>query len=85
MKTGAVVLDVGINVMPGTSLPHALEASAGSGVPETSIVGDVAQKEVRRVASALTPVPGGVGPMTIAALLSNVLLAAKYKAGLARW
>lgn len=46
------------------------------------LVGDVAFREVAEVASALTPVPGGIGPMTIAALVHNVILAARYSAGL---
>jgi 5,10-methylene-tetrahydrofolate dehydrogenase/methenyl tetrahydrofolate cyclohydrolase len=49
------------------------------------VVGDVAQKEVAQVASVLTPVPGGVGPMTIAAVLHNTLQAARYSAGLLPW
>ena len=86
VKTGAVVIDVGINVVP------AADAAGGgaAGDPETAgdstrVVGDVASGEVRHVAAALTPVPGGVGPMTIAALLHNVVLAARYQAGLEAW
>lgn len=52
---------------------------------EYSVVGDVAHEEVAQVASVLTPVPGGVGPMTIAAVLHNTLQAAMYTAGLLRW
>ena len=47
------------------------------------IVGDVAFAEVSRVASLISPVPGGVGPMTIAALLSNTLESAQLAMGLA--
>jgi hypothetical protein len=50
-----------------------------------SVVGDVAHEEVAQVASVLTPVPGGVGPMTIAAVLHNTIQAAKYTAGVLRW
>lgn len=49
------------------------------------IVGDVAFREVSRLASAVTPVPGGVGPMTIAALIHNVVLAAQYRSGFKQW
>jgi hypothetical protein len=49
------------------------------------VVGDVAFDEVSQVASALTPVPGGVGPMTIAALIHNTLQAASYNAGILVW
>ena len=49
------------------------------------VVGDVAFGEVSQVASALTPVPGGVGPMTIAALIHNTLQAASYNAGVLAW
>jgi methylenetetrahydrofolate dehydrogenase (NADP+)/methenyltetrahydrofolate cyclohydrolase len=66
VKTGAVVIDVGINRVdnPGSATGY-------------SLVGDVDEATVRPVASALTPVPGGVGPMTIAMLMHNTLLAAE--------
>jgi methylenetetrahydrofolate dehydrogenase (NADP+)/methenyltetrahydrofolate cyclohydrolase len=63
IKPGATVIDVGINRLP-----------AADG--KTRLVGDVAFDEAVRVAGAITPVPGGVGPMTIACLLQNTLLAA---------
>lgn len=63
IKPGAVVIDVGIN---------RLVSDDGKG----RLVGDVAFEEARRVAGAITPVPGGVGPMTIACLLRNTLEAA---------
>jgi methylenetetrahydrofolate dehydrogenase (NADP+)/methenyltetrahydrofolate cyclohydrolase len=62
IKPGATVIDVGINRIP-----------AGGG--KSRIVGDVAYAEAKDVAGALTPVPGGVGPMTIACLLLNTLSA----------
>jgi methylenetetrahydrofolate dehydrogenase (NADP+) / methenyltetrahydrofolate cyclohydrolase len=71
IKPGAVVIDVGINRVPG--------AEEG----KTRLVGDVAYDEAAQVASAITPVPGGVGPMTIAMLLRNTLVAAHRRAGLA--
>ncbi|GLC33836.1 hypothetical protein PLESTB_000510100 [Pleodorina starrii] len=49
------------------------------------VVGDVSYEEVSQVAGAITPVPGGVGPMTIAAVLHNTLKAAKYRVGLEPW
>jgi methylenetetrahydrofolate dehydrogenase (NADP+)/methenyltetrahydrofolate cyclohydrolase len=68
VKPGAVVIDVGI---------HRIEdASKKSGF---RLVGDVKFDEVSEVASAITPVPGGVGPMTIASLLYNTLLSAEKK------
>ncbi|MEB2777282.1 tetrahydrofolate dehydrogenase/cyclohydrolase catalytic domain-containing protein [Algoriphagus sp. D3-2-R+10] len=68
VKPGAVVIDVGI---------HRIEdASKKSGF---KLVGDVKFDEVAEIASAITPVPGGVGPMTIASLLYNTLLAAEKK------
>jgi methylenetetrahydrofolate dehydrogenase (NADP+) / methenyltetrahydrofolate cyclohydrolase len=70
VKPGAVVIDVGIN-------PVAMPDGA------SRIVGDVDYAAVRRVAGAVTPVPGGVGPMTIACLLRNTLLAACRRRGLA--
>ena len=69
IKPGAVVIDVGINRMP-----------ADSG--KTRLVGDVAFAEVSEVAGAITPVPGGVGQMTVACLLVNTLRAACTIAGL---
>jgi methylenetetrahydrofolate dehydrogenase (NADP+) / methenyltetrahydrofolate cyclohydrolase len=69
VKPGATVIDVGINRIPG---------DAG----RTRIVGDVRFVEVAGIAGAITPVPGGVGPMTIACLLANTLRAACTQAGL---
>jgi methylenetetrahydrofolate dehydrogenase (NADP+)/methenyltetrahydrofolate cyclohydrolase len=69
IKPGATVIDVGINRVP---------AEGG----RTRLVGDVAFAEVSAVAGAITPVPGGVGPMTIACLLVNTLRAACASAGL---
>ena len=71
LKPGAVVIDVGINRVPG--------AEPG----KTRLVGDVDFASASAVAGALTPVPGGVGPMTIAVLLRNTLVAARRRAGLA--
>jgi methylenetetrahydrofolate dehydrogenase (NADP+)/methenyltetrahydrofolate cyclohydrolase len=72
VKSGAVVIDVGINRVPNPA--------AGEG--RTKVVGDVAFEEAAGVASAITPVPGGVGPMTIACLLRNTLEAACLRRGL---
>jgi methylenetetrahydrofolate dehydrogenase (NADP+) / methenyltetrahydrofolate cyclohydrolase len=69
IKPGATVIDVGINRVPG--------AVAG----KTKLVGDVAFAEAAAVAGAITPVPGGVGPMTIACLMVNTLAAAAKRAG----
>jgi methylenetetrahydrofolate dehydrogenase (NADP+)/methenyltetrahydrofolate cyclohydrolase len=66
LKAGCVVIDVGINRIP--------DSSARSG---TRLVGDVHFPSASRVAKAITPVPGGVGPMTIAMLMKNTLLAAE--------
>jgi methylenetetrahydrofolate dehydrogenase (NADP+)/methenyltetrahydrofolate cyclohydrolase len=69
IKPGAAVIDVGIN-----------RVSAGEG--KTKLVGDVAFDEVKPVAGHVTPVPGGVGPMTVACLMFNTLQAARRVAGL---
>ncbi len=66
VKPGAYVIDVGINQIP--------DASRKSGY---RLVGDVAFNEVKEVAGAITPVPGGVGPMTIAMLLRNTVRGAE--------
>jgi len=72
IKPGATVIDVGIN-----RLPPAEPGAKGK------LVGDVAFDEAIEVASAVTPVPGGVGPMTIAMLMRNTLVAAHRRSGLA--
>ncbi|MGD9780856.1 MAG: bifunctional methylenetetrahydrofolate dehydrogenase/methenyltetrahydrofolate cyclohydrolase FolD [Kiritimatiellia bacterium] len=70
VKSGAVVIDVGVNRVP--------DASKASG---HRLVGDVDFDAVAAKASAITPVPGGVGPMTIAMLLKNTLDAARRRTG----
>lgn len=73
IKPGACVIDVGINRVPAPD----------KGEGKTRLVGDVAFAECAEVAGSITPVPGGVGPMTIACLLYNTLLAAHRREGLA--
>jgi methylenetetrahydrofolate dehydrogenase (NADP+)/methenyltetrahydrofolate cyclohydrolase len=68
IKPGATVIDVGINRIPGDG--------------KSRLVGDVNFAEAAAAAGAITPVPGGVGPMTIACLLANTLRAACMQAGL---
>jgi len=70
VKPGAVVIDVGMNRVP--------DPSAREG---TRLEGDVDFEAVQHVASRLTPVPGGVGPMTIAMLMTNTVRAAELRAG----
>jgi len=72
IKPGATVIDVGINRLPPEP-----------GREKGRLVGDVAYDEAAEVAGAITPVPGGVGPMTIAVLLRNTLVAAHRNEGLA--
>jgi len=69
IKKGAIVLDVGINRIQ----------EEVNGEVKNIIVGDVDFEEVKNIASAITPVPGGVGPMTIACLLRNTTIAFKNK------
>ncbi|MBY5705450.1 bifunctional methylenetetrahydrofolate dehydrogenase/methenyltetrahydrofolate cyclohydrolase FolD [Rhizobium leguminosarum] len=71
VKRGATVIDVGINRV----------AAPERGEGKTRLVGDVAFEEVSAVASTITPVPGGVGPMTIAMLMANTVIAAHRTAG----
>ncbi|WP_158812947.1 bifunctional methylenetetrahydrofolate dehydrogenase/methenyltetrahydrofolate cyclohydrolase FolD [Methylocapsa sp. S129] len=66
---GAIVIDVGVNRI-------AAEGLNAAGKPKTRLVGDVAYAEASARAGAITPVPGGVGPMTIAMLMANTLIAA---------
>jgi methylenetetrahydrofolate dehydrogenase (NADP+)/methenyltetrahydrofolate cyclohydrolase len=72
LKPGATVIDVGINRLPPEE-----------GKAKGRLVGDVDYGEALEVAGAVTPVPGGVGPMTIAVLLRNALVAAHRNAGVA--
>ncbi len=69
IQPGATVIDVGINRVERDG--------------KTRLVGDVAYEEAVKVAGAITPVPGGVGPMTIACLLQNTLTAARRQRGIA--
>lgn len=71
VKPGAAVIDVGINRVPAPE----------KGEGKTKLVGDVAYAEAVERAAWITPVPGGVGPMTIACLLRNALLAACARRG----
>jgi methylenetetrahydrofolate dehydrogenase (NADP+)/methenyltetrahydrofolate cyclohydrolase len=69
VKPGAIVIDVGINRVPTAE-------------GKTRLVGDVNFDEAVRVAGGITPVPGGVGPMTVACLLGNTLTACRRRRGL---
>jgi methylenetetrahydrofolate dehydrogenase (NADP+)/methenyltetrahydrofolate cyclohydrolase len=72
IRPGATVIDVGINRIDAPE----------KGPGKTRLVGDVAYEEALETAGAITPVPGGVGPMTIACLLANTLTAARRSLGL---
>jgi methylenetetrahydrofolate dehydrogenase (NADP+)/methenyltetrahydrofolate cyclohydrolase len=74
IKPGAIVIDVGINRVPGEGLN-------AQGKPKTKLVGDADYAGCIKNAGAITPVPGGVGPMTIAMLMSNTLRSAERAAG----
>ncbi|MEY9165738.1 5,10-methylene-tetrahydrofolate dehydrogenase/methenyl tetrahydrofolate cyclohydrolase [Sinorhizobium fredii] len=73
VKPDATVIDVGINRI----------AAAEDGEGKTRLVGDVDFDAVEKIAGAITPVPGGVGPMTIAMLMANAVRAAAFSAGVA--
>ncbi len=68
IKPGAIVIDVGINHIPDSTKPHGYR-----------LVGDVDFDEAVKRAGAISPVPGGVGPMTIAMLMANTLKAIEYR------
>jgi len=72
VKDGAIVIDVGINRVDAPDL----------GPGKTRLVGDVDFSTAKEHAGAITPVPGGVGPMTIACLLANTLTASYLRRGL---
>jgi methylenetetrahydrofolate dehydrogenase (NADP+)/methenyltetrahydrofolate cyclohydrolase len=74
VKPGATVIDVGINRIPAPE----------KGEGKTRLVGDVAYDEAAKLAGAITPVPGGVGPMTIAMLMANTVTSAYLAAGRSR-
>ncbi len=73
LKPGATVIDVGINRV----------AAPEKGEGKSKLVGDVAFAECKPIAKAISPVPGGVGPMTIAMLMANTVIAAHRRAGVA--
>ena len=72
IKEGAIVIDVGINRVEKTV----------DGETKMGLTGDVDYDAVCAVAGAITPVPGGVGPMTIIMLMANTLRSARFSAGL---
>ena len=73
VRPGAVVIDVGTNRIEDPTHPKG-----------SRLVGDVDFDAVKEVASAITPVPGGVGPMTICMLMANAVRAAEKAAGVSR-
>ncbi len=77
IRPGATVIDVGINRVDAPE-----KGLKDDGTPKTKLVGDVDFAEAVEVAGAITPVPGGVGPMTIACLLRNTLVAACRQNGI---
>ncbi len=93
VKPGAVVIDVGINKISGDLLTQLLESDPSlrpqyeknrSENKDYVLTGDVNVSSVKELASAMTPVPGGVGPLTIAMLMKNTVLAARMRRGLAQ-
>jgi methylenetetrahydrofolate dehydrogenase (NADP+)/methenyltetrahydrofolate cyclohydrolase len=87
VQSGAVVVDVGVNRVEDPALvarlyPGDAERQAQLAKRGYTLVGDVDFTQVREVAGAITPVPGGVGPLTIAGLLQNTVTAARRRRGL---
>ena len=85
VKPGATVIDVGINRVTDAAAVRAIFPPESTRIADyerrgSVVVGDV-HPEVAEVAGALTPVPGGVGPLTIAMLLKNTVAAAKARFG----
>jgi methylenetetrahydrofolate dehydrogenase (NADP+)/methenyltetrahydrofolate cyclohydrolase len=79
IKPGAAVIDVGINSIPVLNPDGTPAISEKTGKPKQKLVGDVKFDEAVQVAGWITPVPGGVGPMTIAMLMRNTLRAAQIQ------
>ena len=71
LKKGQVIVDVGTNAVAG---PKTLEE-----LPKMKLVGDVDFEAAKKIVSAISPVPGGVGPMTVASLFENLVQAYKAK------
>jgi methylenetetrahydrofolate dehydrogenase (NADP+) / methenyltetrahydrofolate cyclohydrolase len=89
VKPGATVVDVGINRLDSLEdAPRNLRASerirSALSAKGRVLVGDVDFDDVSRVAERLTPVPGGVGPLTVAMLIANTVLAGQMRRGAAR-
>ena len=93
VKPGAVVIDVGINKISGDLLTQLLESDPSlrpqyeknrSENKDYVLTGDVNVSSVKELASAMTPVPGGVGPLTIAMLMKNTVLAARMRRGVSQ-
>lgn len=79
IKPGAAVIDVGINGIPKLNPDGTQMISQKTGKPMQRLVGDVNFEEAKAVAGFITPVPGGVGPMTIAMLMANTFRAAEIQ------
>jgi 5,10-methylene-tetrahydrofolate dehydrogenase/methenyl tetrahydrofolate cyclohydrolase len=79
IKPGAAIIDVGINGVPVLNPDGTPAISEKTGKPRQKLVGDVNFNEAKEVAGCITPVPGGVGPMTIAMLMKNTLRAAEIQ------
>lgn len=79
IKPGAAVIDVGINGIPKLNPDGSPVISQKTGKPMQKLVGDVNFEEAKEVAGFITPVPGGVGPMTIAMLMANTFRAAEIQ------
>ena len=79
IKPGAAVIGVGINGVPKLGPDGVQMISQKTGKPMQKLVGDVNYEEAKEVAGFITPVPGGVGPMTIAMLMANTLRAAEIQ------
>jgi methylenetetrahydrofolate dehydrogenase (NADP+)/methenyltetrahydrofolate cyclohydrolase len=81
IKPGAAIIDVGINAVPVLNPDGTPAISEKTGKPKSRLLGDVNFAEAVEVAGFITPVPGGVGPMTIAMLMKNTLRAAQIQQG----
>jgi methylenetetrahydrofolate dehydrogenase (NADP+)/methenyltetrahydrofolate cyclohydrolase len=77
IKPGAIVIDIAINRLPKALDENGEPVLNAKGRPDMVTVGDVEFEKAKEIAGAITPVPGGVGPMTVALLLRNVVEAAK--------
>ena len=80
LKPGAIVIDIGINRVPALDANGVQLIDEKSGKPKMKTVGDVETEKAKEICSMISPVPGGVGPLTVTMLIKNTVECAKWQA-----